>query len=163
MPDEIRDDEAPSRPKKRLPARAGGAGGAGGLVRYDPLRAYMADVSRYPVLSREEEHALVPAVASCRDLGIDVSGPFPADTVFHRALEGEFDCVVAMYHDQGLIPIKLLAWREAVNLTLGLPIIRTSPDHGTAFDIAGKGIADATSMVEALKVATSLAAGKGLP
>ncbi|MGE3853904.1 MAG: PdxA family protein, partial [Planctomycetota bacterium] len=82
-----------------------------------------------------------------------VSGPLPADTVFHRARQGDFDVVIAMYHDQGLIPIKTVAFHEAVNATLNLPFVRTSPDHGTAFDIAGKGIADPRSMLAAIRLA----------
>lgn len=105
----------------------------------------------------EEETAIRPALARCRARGIDVAGPFPGDTVFVRASRGEFDAVVACYHDQGLIPIKLLAFGRAVNVTLGLPIVRTSVDHGTAFDIAGKGIADHQSMVEAVLLAARLA------
>ena len=85
-------------------------------------------------------------------------GPIPADTVFVRATRGEFDCVIACYHDQGLMPIKLLAFGSAVNVTLGLPIIRTSVDHGTAFDIAGRGVADPGSMVQAVRLAADLAA-----
>ena len=92
-----------------------------------------------------------------RGRGIDVSGPFPADTVFLRAHRGEFDAVIACYHDQGLIPVKLLAFGHAVNVTLGLPIIRTSVDHGTAFDIAGKGVADPSSMIEATLLAINAA------
>src|SRR5437764_144813 len=88
---------------------------------------------------------------------IDVSGPYPADTVFVRATRGEFDVVVACYHDQGLIPVKLLAFGQAVNVTLGLPIVRTSVDHGTAFDIAGKGVADPQSMIAAVLLAARLA------
>jgi 4-hydroxythreonine-4-phosphate dehydrogenase len=105
----------------------------------------------------EETRVIAPAILMAGEAGIDVKGPFPADTLFLKALEGRFDCVVAMYHDQGLIPIKLLAWREAVNLTLGLPIVRTSPDHGTAFDIAGKNIADPSSMIAAIHLAIDLA------
>jgi 4-hydroxythreonine-4-phosphate dehydrogenase len=105
----------------------------------------------------EEDRVLVPAIAECRARGIDVSGPYPADTVFVRATRGEFDVVVACYHDQGLIPVKLVAFGEAVNVTLGLPIIRTSVDHGTAFDIAGKGIADPGSMIAAVLLAARLA------
>jgi 4-phospho-D-threonate 3-dehydrogenase / 4-phospho-D-erythronate 3-dehydrogenase len=105
----------------------------------------------------EEERAIAPAIAACRARGIDVSGPHPADTVFVRAIRGEFDVVVACYHDQGLIPVKLVAFGEAVNVTLGLPIIRTSVDHGTAFDIAGKGIADPGSMIAAVLLAARLA------
>jgi 4-hydroxythreonine-4-phosphate dehydrogenase len=105
----------------------------------------------------EEERAIAPAIAACRARGIEVSGPFPADTVFVRATRGEFDAVVACYHDQGLIPVKLLAFGQAVNVTIGLPIIRTSVDHGTAFDIAGKGIADPESMIAAVLLAARLA------
>jgi 4-hydroxythreonine-4-phosphate dehydrogenase len=105
----------------------------------------------------EDETVIAPAVASCRARGIDVSGPYPADTVFVRARRGDFDVVVACYHDQGLIPVKLLAFGRAVNVTLGLPIVRTSVDHGTAFDIAGKGIANPESMVAAVSLAARLA------
>jgi 4-hydroxythreonine-4-phosphate dehydrogenase len=110
------------------------------------------------VLGVEDDRVLAPAVAAARARGIDVRGPFPADTVFVRASKGEFDCVIACYHDQGLIPVKLLAFGHAVNVTIGLPIIRTSVDHGTAFDIAGKGVADAGSMIEAVKLAARMAA-----
>jgi len=114
------------------------------------------------LLGPEEDAVLAPAVAAARGRGIDVTGPWPADTVFVRAQRGEFDCVVACYHDQGLIPVKLLAFGQAVNVTLGLPIVRTSVDHGTAFDIAGRGIADPGSMIEAVCLAARLAGG-GLP
>ena len=109
------------------------------------------------LFGREEEIAIAPAIAACRARGVDVSGPYPADTVFVRAARGEFDVVVACYHDQGLIPIKLVAFGRAVNVTLGLPIVRTSVDHGTAFDIAGKGVADPGSMIEAVLLAARLA------
>jgi len=105
----------------------------------------------------EDEAVIAPAVASCRARGIDVSGPHPADTVFVRARRGDFDVVVACYHDQGLIPVKLLAFGRSVNVTLGLPIVRTSVDHGTAFDIAGKGIANPESMIAAVLLAARLA------
>jgi 4-hydroxythreonine-4-phosphate dehydrogenase len=108
----------------------------------------------------EETRIIAPAILMAKEAGITVDGPFPGDTIFLRALAGKCDCVVAMYHDQGLIPIKLLAWRDAVNVTLGLPIIRTSPDHGTAFDIAGKNKADATSMIAATNLAIDLAIKK---
>jgi 4-hydroxythreonine-4-phosphate dehydrogenase len=107
----------------------------------------------------EEQTIMAPAIAACRSRGIDVAGPFPADTIFVRARRGEFDVVVACYHDQGLIPVKLVAFGQAVNVTLGLPIVRTSVDHGTAFDIAGKGIADPQSMIAAVLLAAKLAAG----
>ncbi|MSO46121.1 MAG: 4-hydroxythreonine-4-phosphate dehydrogenase PdxA [Acidobacteria bacterium] len=109
----------------------------------------------------EEALVLEPAVAACRARGVQVSGPFPADTLFVRALRGEFDVVVACYHDQGLVPVKLVAFGQAVNVTLGLPIIRTSVDHGTAFDIAGKGVADPSSMVAAVRLAARLASQGG--
>jgi 4-hydroxythreonine-4-phosphate dehydrogenase len=108
------------------------------------------------LFGREEEIVIAPAIAACRSRGIDVSGPFPADTLFVRARRGEFDAVVACYHDQGLIPVKLVAFGHAVNVTLGLPIVRTSVDHGTAFDIAGKGVADPGSMIEAVLLAAKL-------
>ena len=112
------------------------------------------------VLGTEDDAVLTPAVAAARAAGIDIRGPFPADTVFGRAARGEFDCVLACYHDQGLIPVKLLAFGQAVNVTIGLPIIRTSVDHGTAFDIAGQGVADAGSMIEAVKLAAQMAKGR---
>lgn len=106
----------------------------------------------------EEGDVIEPAIAACRARGVDVSGPYPGDTVFLRAMRGEFDVVVACYHDQGLIPVKLAAFGRAVNVTLGLPIVRTSVDHGTAFDIAGRGTADAGSMIAAVRLAARLAA-----
>lgn len=108
------------------------------------------------LLGPEEEAIIVPTVTAARSEGIDISGPFPADTIFLRAARGEFDAVVALYHDQGLIPVKLLAFGRAVNVTLGLPIVRTSVDHGTAFDIARQGIADEGSLVEAVLLAARL-------
>src|SRR5688500_4735256 len=108
------------------------------------------------VIGSEDEAVLRPAVEACRRRGVDVTGPHPGDTVFVRAIRGEFDAVVACYHDQGLIPVKMAAFGKAVNVTLGLPIIRTSVDHGTAFDIAGKGVADPSSMIEAVLLAARL-------
>jgi 4-hydroxythreonine-4-phosphate dehydrogenase len=108
------------------------------------------------VIGKEDDAVLAPAIASQRARGVEVTGPFPADTIFVRAMRGEFDAVVACYHDQGLIPIKLVAFGQAVNVTLGLPIVRTSVDHGTAFDIAGKGVADPSSLVEAITLAAKL-------
>ncbi|MGE4241640.1 4-hydroxythreonine-4-phosphate dehydrogenase PdxA [Ramlibacter sp.] len=108
------------------------------------------------LFGREEIETIAPAVALARAEGIDAHGPFAPDTVFMRARRGEFDVVVAMYHDQGLIPVKYLGVEKGVNVTLGLPLVRTSPDHGTAFDIAGTGRADAASLVEAVRVARSL-------
>jgi 4-hydroxythreonine-4-phosphate dehydrogenase len=104
----------------------------------------------------EEVQIIEPAVKSCCSAGMMVEGPFPPDSVFRMAAEGRFDAVVAMYHDQGLIPVKLIHPHEAVNLTLGLPIIRTSVDHGTAYDIAGKGIASEQSLLTALGLAEQL-------
>jgi 4-hydroxythreonine-4-phosphate dehydrogenase len=109
------------------------------------------------LLGSEEEAVLRPAVADARARGVQIDGPFPGDTIFVRASRGEFDAVIACYHDQGLIPVKLLAFGQAVNVTLGLPIIRTSVDHGTAFDIAGKGVADPSSMITATLLAARLA------
>ena len=108
------------------------------------------------VIGTEEQLVLAPAVEAARARGIDIRGPFPGDTIFVRAVRGEFDAVVACYHDQGLIPVKLLAFGTSSNVTLGLPIIRTSVDHGTAFDIAGKGLADPSSMIEATLLAARL-------
>ena len=115
------------------------------------------------LFGREDDDVLAPAVADVRAAGHDVRGPFPADTVFVRATRGEFDCVVACYHDQGLVPVKLLAFGSAVNVTLGLPIVRTSVDHGTAFDIAGQGVADPGSLVHAVRLAADLATRRVAP
>lgn len=115
------------------------------------------------LLGSEDETVLRPAVHEAKSRGIDIDGPLPGDTVFGRAARGEFDAVVACYHDQGLIPVKLLAFGRSVNVTLGLPIIRTSVDHGTAFDIAGKGIADPSSMIEAVLLAARLSKPQGQP
>ncbi|MFQ5846288.1 MAG: 4-hydroxythreonine-4-phosphate dehydrogenase PdxA [Candidatus Methylomirabilales bacterium] len=105
----------------------------------------------------EEREEIAPAVAAARGEGIDATGPFPADTLFYRAARGGFDFVVAMYHDQGHVAVKLRSFGRAVNVTVGLPIIRTSVDHGTAFDIAGKGTASPQSLLEALRVAIRMA------
>ncbi len=105
----------------------------------------------------EEKRLIHPAVVNARKRGIVATSPQPADTLFGKAVRGEFDAVVAMYHDQGLIPLKLVAFGTCVNLTVGLPILRTSVDHGTAFDIAGKGVADPGSLLEAIKLAGQLA------
>ena len=109
------------------------------------------------LFGREEIDAIGPAIEESRAEGIDVTGPFPGDTIFVRATRGAVDVVIACYHDQGLIPVKLLAFGQAVNVTIGLPIIRTSVDHGTAYDIAGKGVAEHGSLLEAVKVAARLA------
>jgi 4-hydroxythreonine-4-phosphate dehydrogenase len=111
------------------------------------------------LFGREEIDIISPAIAQARDLGLNVSGPHAPDTVFMRARQGEFDVVVAMYHDQGLIPVKLLGLEHGVNTTLGLPLIRTSPDHGTAFDLAGTGRASASSLLAAIDAAVRMSAG----
>jgi len=109
-------------------------------------------------LGTEELTIVAPAVDLLRDEGIDVRGPLPADTMFHDAARETYDCAICMYHDQALIPIKTLAFDDAVNVTLGLPFIRTSPDHGTAFDIAGTGQANPSSLIAALRLAARMAA-----
>jgi 4-hydroxythreonine-4-phosphate dehydrogenase len=119
------------------------------------------------LFGREEIEVIAPAIAAARSAGLDVTGPVAPDTVFMRARapkgrDGAFDVVVAMYHDQGLIPVKYLGLDQGVNVTLGLPLVRTSPDHGTAFDLAGTGRADAGSMVAAIRMARQLA-GRPLP
>jgi 4-hydroxythreonine-4-phosphate dehydrogenase len=105
----------------------------------------------------EEEQKIVPAIAACRERGWNVDGPLPADTLFYRAQRGDFDLVIAMYHDQGHGPVKVLGLESGVNITIGLPVVRTSVDHGTAFDIAGTGKADERSLLEALRQAVQLA------
>jgi 4-hydroxythreonine-4-phosphate dehydrogenase len=107
-------------------------------------------------LGAEDAEIIAPAIAELRAEGIDASGPYPADTLFHEAARTTYDAALAMYHDQALIPIKTIAFDRAVNVTLGLPFVRTSPDHGTAFDIAGKGRADPSSLIAALKLAARL-------
>ena len=111
------------------------------------------------LLGLEEQLVFAPAIAQAAAEGLDVAGPFPADTIFVRALGGEFDVVVAAYHDQGLVAVKLVAFGHAVNVTLGLPIVRTSVDHGTAFDIARQNVADHGSLVEAVLLAAQLCRG----
>jgi 4-hydroxythreonine-4-phosphate dehydrogenase len=108
------------------------------------------------IFGDEEIRKIIPAVKEAQKEGINVSGPYPPDTVFHKAYKGDVDIVVCMYHDQGLIPLKMLAFDKGVNVTIGLPFVRTSPDHGTAYDIAWKGIANPSSMIEAIKVAAML-------
>jgi len=110
----------------------------------------------------EEQRLVMPAVARLRESGVDVTGPLPADTLFQKAFRGAWDGVIALYHDQGHIPVKLLGMHEAVNITLGLPIVRTSVAHGTAFDIVGTGLADPASMLAAIDAAARIVAGRGL-
>jgi 4-hydroxythreonine-4-phosphate dehydrogenase len=107
-------------------------------------------------LGREEIEIIAPAIAAARDRGLDVAGPYPADTMFHAAARATYDAAICMYHDQALIPLKTLAFDEGVNVTLGLPFIRTSPDHGTAFSLAGTGRASPRSLVEALRLADAM-------
>lgn len=111
-------------------------------------------------LGREEIEIIAPAIAALRSAGIDAQGPFPADTLFHAAARRRFDCVLCMYHDQALIPLKTIDFARGVNVTLGLSIVRTSPDHGVALDIAGQGIADPASLIEALRLARDIAANR---
>jgi 4-hydroxythreonine-4-phosphate dehydrogenase len=108
----------------------------------------------------EESLHITPAIKRAKEKGVNVMGPVPADTLFYQALQGKWDAVIAMYHDQGLIPFKMLSFDDGVNVTLGLPIIRTSPDHGTAYDIAWKGRANPSSMIAAIKVAVRLVKNK---
>jgi 4-hydroxythreonine-4-phosphate dehydrogenase len=113
-------------------------------------------------IGREDQEIIAPAVDTLRKRGHAVSGPLPADTLFHDEARGRYDAVLCMYHDQALIPVKTLAFWTSVNVTLGLPIVRTSPDHGTALDIAGRGIADEQSMVAAIHAAAGIADRRGL-
>ena len=108
------------------------------------------------IFGDEEKNEIIPALEEAKKLGMPVTGPYPPDTIFHKAYKAEIDMVVCMYHDQGLIPLKMIAFDMGVNVTVGLPIIRTSPDHGTAYDIAWKGIANPSSMLEAIKLAARL-------
>jgi 4-hydroxythreonine-4-phosphate dehydrogenase len=109
-------------------------------------------------LGTEDKNIVTPAIETLRSEGIEVRGPLPADTMFHEAARKTYDCAICMYHDQALIPVKTLAFEDAVNATLGLPFVRTSPDHGTAFDIAGTGKADPSSLIAALRLAARMAA-----
>lgn len=109
------------------------------------------------IFGDEEKKVIIPAIERAKKKGVRCDGPFSADTIFYRMLKGAYDMIVAIYHDQGAIPLKLHAFETGVNTTLGIPFIRTSPDHGTAYDIAGKGIADPRSMMEAVKIAVKMA------
>ena len=110
----------------------------------------------------EENEQILPAIKEAQELGIDAKGPFPADSIFNRAINGEFDVTLVMYHDQGHIPVKVHGFERSISVALGLPFIRTSVDHGTAFDIAGKGVADSQSLEEAIRIAVQLCEGRGL-
>ncbi len=112
------------------------------------------------LLGDEEKKEILPAIEEAKVLGMDAAGPFPADSFFNMSGRHAFDAVIAMYHDQGLIPIKMIDFKEAVNFTLGLPFVRTSVDHGTAYDIAGKGLADPTNLVKAIFTAANLSKSK---
>jgi len=112
------------------------------------------------LFGRQDSEIIAPAVEEARAQGLDCSGPHPPDTIFLRGVRGEFDLIVAMYHDQGHIPMKLIDFHRTVNISLGIPIIRTSVDHGTAFDIAGKGCADPANMESAMRLAAKMAAGR---
>src|SRR5437868_11860717 len=114
----------------------------------------------FGTLGSEDDEIVAPAIAALRNRGIQARGPLPADTMFHEAARKTYDCAICMYHDQALIPIKTIAFDDAVNVTLGLPFVRTSPDHGTAFDIAGSGKASPASLIAALKLAARMAAAK---
>ena len=114
------------------------------------------------LLGHEESEEINPAVAEAKSKGINAIGPIPADTLFHHAIAGRYDVVLAMFHDQGHIPVKVYGFEESITANLGLPFVRTSVDHGTAFDIAGKGVADATSMRQAIRLAVALSLGNGL-
>src|SRR5258706_713336 len=133
------------------------------LPRFDKIQPRIGVAGLNPhagehgLFGREEIDVIAPAIEACRARGIDVTGPFPADTVFVRAQRGAFDVVIACYHDQGLIPVKLLAFGRAGNVTLGLPIVRTSGDQRTAFDLACEGVADPQSMIAAVPLAAPLA------
>jgi 4-hydroxythreonine-4-phosphate dehydrogenase len=109
-------------------------------------------------MGREETDVIAPAIADACALGLDATGPYPADTMFHDAARAAYDAAICMYHDQALAPFKTLAFEEGVNVTLGLPFIRTSPDHGTAFALAGTGKASSQSLIEALKLAAAMSA-----
>ena len=114
------------------------------------------------LLGNEEAEEIAPAVKEAQERGINVVGPVPADIVFHQAIQGRYDTVLCMYHDQGHIPVKVYGFEESITANLGLPFVRTSVDHGTAFDIAGKGVADHFSMLESIRLAVGLAKGNGL-
>ena len=114
-------------------------------------------------MGHEEIDLIIPVLDALRAQGMDLRGPLPADTMFHPAARASYDVAVCMYHDQALIPIKTLDFASGVNVTLGLPFVRTSPDHGTAFDIAGRGVADPTSMISALRMAARMAAARAAP
>lgn len=134
------------------------------LLGFDAPRVAVAGLNPHAseggLFGHEEQNEILPAIEAARELGIDASGPHPPDTVFLQTVKGRYDVVVAMYHDQGHIPMKLLGFDEGVNVSVGLPIIRTSVDHGTAFDIVGKGIANEASLIAAMNLAAQMAEAK---
>ena len=145
------------------------------MLTYDSLRQWGIDNPAIAVaalnphggegglLGREEIEEIAPAVEDARARGVDARGPYPADSIFYRAIAGEFDAVLALYHDQGHIAIKVHDFEDSVTVTMGVPFVRTSVDHGTAFDIAGKGVANPKSLVRAIETAVDLAAGRLAP
>ena len=112
-------------------------------------------------MGREEIETIAPAIAALQAEGINATGPLPADTMFHPAARDRYDAALTMYHDQGLVPVKMLDFANGVNVTLGLPFVRTSPDHGTAYDIAGSGKADPSSLIAAIRMADQMAKARG--
>jgi 4-hydroxythreonine-4-phosphate dehydrogenase len=152
VPDAVTRDEV-ARVVRLVHRELPGLGAPAGRIALCALNPHAGEGGMF---GTEDQDVLAPAVAALRGEGIDVSGPFAADTVFVKAARGDFDAVVANYHDQGLIPVKLASFGHAVNVTLGLPFVRTSVDHGTAFDIVDDGTADAGSLVAALKMADDL-------
>ena len=114
------------------------------------------------LLGDAEALEIAPAIEAAKSEGIEASGPVPADIIFHQAIQGQYDAVLCMYHDQGHIPVKVYGFEESITANLGLPFVRTSVDHGTAFDIAGRGIANHESMLESIRLAVALAKGNGL-
>jgi 4-hydroxythreonine-4-phosphate dehydrogenase len=134
------------------------------LMRLRPPRIAVCGLNphagEHGLFGTQDAEFIAPAIAEARALGIDCTGPHSADTIFIRGVRGDFDLIVAMYHDQGHIPMKLIDFEATVNVSLGIPIIRTSVDHGTAFDIAGKNLADPTNMKAAMRLAARMAAGK---
>ncbi|MBI5639137.1 MAG: 4-hydroxythreonine-4-phosphate dehydrogenase PdxA [Nitrospirae bacterium] len=133
---------------------------AGNMMAMEKPRIAVAGLNPHAgeagIFGDEEIREIIPAIEEAIKEGIPVAGPFPPDTIFHKAYKGEFDIIVCMYHDQGLIPLKMISFDKGVNMTIGLPVIRTSPDHGTAYDIAWKGIANPSSLIEAVRLASKL-------
>jgi len=153
--------DVPKKIKTRLVSKTIGLAGKGaGMLGITNPHIAVAGLNPHAgesgIIGKEESEEIIPAVKKARAEGINVSGPYPPDVVFNRACNGEFDMIVCMYHDQGLIPFKMIAFDTGVNVTVGLPVIRTSPDHGTAFDIAWKNRANPSSMLEAIKLAAKL-------